>query len=164
MNIIERLEELYARARDSEIVTIQDAIRLIELYDDALLTIAKVNPGSNVALDNVVHMAKDTIALGQPQYNRPKQEEVPEEVPEESVVDLKTLALKGLGPSFERNRHGSLYDRGSADSYYGRERYPHWYPNGTYNGDCVLGVTEEEIAEYMAGYDWNEEHGDKKSW
>ena len=151
MNIIERLEELYARARDSEIVTIQDAIRLIELYDDALLTIARVNPGSNVALDNVVHMAKDTIALGQPQYYRP------EKAPEETIVDPKVLA-------FDRNRHGSLYDRGSADSYYDRARYPHWYPNGTYNGDCVLGVTEEEIAEYMAGYDWNEEHGDKKSW
>jgi hypothetical protein len=151
MNIIERLEELYARARDSEIVTIQDAIRLIELYDDALHTIAKVNPGSNVALDNVVHMAKDTIALGQPQYNRP------EKAPEETVVDPKVLA-------FDRNRHGSLYDRGSADSYYDRARYPHWYPNGTYNGDCILAVTEEEIAEYMAGYDWNEEYGDKKGW
>ena len=158
MNIIERLEELYARARDSDSVTIQDAIRLIELYDDALHTIAKVNPGSNVALlDNVVHLAKDTIALGQPQYNRSKQEEVPEQVPEETVVALKAMA-------FERNRHGSLYDRGSADSYYDRARYPHWYPNGTYNGECVLGVTEDEIAEYMAGYDWNEEHGDKKSW
>jgi hypothetical protein len=151
MNIIERLEELYARARDSDNFTIQDAIRLIELYDDALHTIAKVNPGANVALDNVVHLAKDTIARGQPQYNRS------EKVPKESVVDLKTLA-------FQRNRHGSLYDRGSADSYYGRERYPHWWPNGTNNGECVLGVTEEEIAEYMAGYDWNEEHGDKKSW
>jgi hypothetical protein len=151
MNIIERLEELYARARDSEIVTIQDAIRLIELYDDALHTIAKVNPGSNVALDNVVHLAKDTIALGQPEYNRS------EKALEETVVDLKTMA-------FDRNRHGSLYDRGSADSYYDRARYPHWYPYGTYNGDCVLAVTEEEIAEYMAGYDWNEEHGDKKSW
>lgn len=153
MNIIERLEDLYDRVSDSDCFTIQDAIGLIRLYDDTLLTIVKVNPGSNVALDNVVHMAKDTITRGQPQYNRPKQEEVPEE----SVVALKAMA-------FERNRHGSLYDRGSADSYYGRERYPHWYPNGTYNGDCVLGVTEEEIAEYMAGYDWNEEHGDKKSW
>jgi hypothetical protein len=160
MNIIERLEELYARARDSEIVTIQDAIWLIELYDDALHTIAKVKPSANAALlDNVVHLAKDTIALGQPQYyNRP------EKAPEETVVDPKVLALKGLGPSFDRNRHGSLYDRGSADSYYDRARYPHWYPNGTYNGECVLGVTEDEIAEYMAGYDWNEEHGDKKSW
>jgi len=151
MNIIERLEELYARARDSEIVTIQDAIRLIELYDDALHTIAKVNPGANVALDNVVHLAKDTIALGQPQYNRS------EKVPEETVVALKAMA-------FERNRHGSLYDRGSADSYYEREQYPHWWPAGTGNGECVLAVTKEEIAEYTAGYDWNEEYGDKKRW
>jgi len=152
-NIIEQLEDLYDSAGTIDSVAIRDAIRLIELYDDALHTIAKVNPGSNVALDNVVHLAKDTIARGQPQYNRSKQEQVPEE----TVVALKAMA-------FERNRHGSLYDRGSADSYYGRERYPHWYPNGTYIGDCVLGVTEEEIAEYMAGYDWNEEHGDKKSW
>jgi hypothetical protein len=69
-----------------------------------------------------------------------------------------------LPDAFQRNRHGSLYDRGSADSYYGRERYPHWWPAGTGNGDCVLAVTKEEIAEYTAGYDWNEEHGDKKSW
>jgi hypothetical protein len=152
MNIIERLSELDDRVSDIDSVTIQDAIKLIELYDDVLLTIAKINPGSIVALDNVVHhMAKDTIALGQPQYNRP------EKAPEETVVDLKTLA-------FQRNRHGSLYDRGSADSYYDRARYPHWYPNGTYNGECVLAVTEEEIAEYMAGYDWNEEYGDKKGW
>jgi DNA replicative helicase MCM subunit Mcm2 (Cdc46/Mcm family) len=156
MNIIERLEALYARARDSEIVTIQDAIRLIELYDDALLTIASIDPNSDFAqsesgMINLIHMAKDTIALGQPQYNRS------EKAPEETVIDLKKMA-------FDRNRHGSLYDRGSADSYYERERYPHWYPNGTYNGECVLAVTEEEIAEYMAGYDWNEEYGDKKGW
>jgi hypothetical protein len=92
------------------------------------------------------------------------EEHMKKKMPKETDVALKAMALKGLGPSFERNRHGSLYDRGSADSYYGRERYPHWYPNGTYNGDCVLGVTEEEIAEYMDGYDWNEEFGDKKSW
>lgn len=156
MNIIERLEELYDRAGTIDSVTIQDAIRLIELYDDALHTIASIDPNSYFAqsesgMINLIHMAKNTIALGQPQYNRP------EKAPEETVVDLKKMA-------FDRNRHGSLYDRGSADSYYGRERYPHWYPNGTYNGECVLGVTEEEIAEYMAGYDWNEEHGDKKSW
>ena len=30
--------------------------------------------------------------------------------------------------------HGSPFDRGSADSWYGRERKPHFYPNGTYNG------------------------------
>jgi hypothetical protein len=92
------------------------------------------------------------------------EEHMKKKMPKETVVALKAMTLKGLGPSFERNRHGSLYDRGSADSYYGRERYPHWWPAGTGNGECVLGVTEEEIAEYMAGYDWNEEHGDKKSW
>jgi hypothetical protein len=153
MNILERLEELDGQVSDIDSVTIKDAIGLIRLYDDALHTIANWRQYSESTLDNVVHMAMDTITRGQPQYNRPKQEEVPEE----TVVALKAMA-------FERNRHGSLYDRGSADSYYGRERYPHWYPNGTYNGDCILGVTEEEIAEYMAGYDYNEEHGDKKSW
>jgi len=75
MNIIERLEELYDRAGTIDSVTIQDAIRLIELYDDVLLTIAKVNPSANVALlDNVVHLAKNTIAQGQPQYNPPHEE------------------------------------------------------------------------------------------
>jgi hypothetical protein len=65
-------------------------------------------------------------------------------------------------PQFDRERHGGLYDRGGADSYYGRPRKPHWYPKGTYNGDPVTNLTAEEIAEYMAGYDFNEECGDKK--
>ena len=33
--------------------------------------------------------------------------------------------------------HGSPFDRGSADSWYSRERKPHFYPNGTYNGNPV---------------------------
>ena len=70
----------------------------------------------------------------------------------------------------ERNRspfdrkHGSLYDRGSADSYYRRGREPHWYPNGTYNGAAVLAETLEEIAEYEAGFRDNEESGNFKDW
>lgn len=67
-------------------------------------------------------------------------------------------------PQFDRERHGSLYDRGSADSYYHRRRRPHWYPQGTYNGDAITNLTAEEVAEYNAGYDFNEEHGDKKEW
>jgi hypothetical protein len=67
-------------------------------------------------------------------------------------------------PQFDRERHGGLYDRGSADSYYHRPRRPHWYPEGTYNGDPVTELTAEEIAEYMAGYDHNEQFGDKKEW
>ena len=66
--------------------------------------------------------------------------------------------------SFDRERHGSLYDRGSADSYYGRGVQPHWYPNGTYNDPRIEDLTKEQIAEYHAGYDDNERNGDKKQW
>ena len=57
------------------------------------------------------------------------------------------------GPQFDRDRNGSLYDRGGADSVYGRSRDPHWYPEGTYKGDPVKDLTPHEIAEYNAGYD-----------
>ena len=67
-------------------------------------------------------------------------------------------------PQFNRNKHGCLYDRGGADSYYGRRRDPHWYPDGTYNGEKVPAVTAEQIAEYNAGYDDNEASGNKKEW
>lgn len=63
-------------------------------------------------------------------------------------------------PQFIRSKHGSLYDRGSADSYYRRPRDPHWYPQGTYHGEKVTDLIEEEIAEYNAGYDENTEFKD----
>jgi hypothetical protein len=62
---------------------------------------------------------------------------------------------------FDRNRHGSLYDRGSADSYYGRSKNPHWYPEGTGHGTKVTDLTEEELIEYNLGYD---ENTDFKDW
>jgi hypothetical protein len=64
------------------------------------------------------------------------------------------------------NKHGSPFDRGSADSYYGRIRDPHYYPNGTGNEPRVLAVimTKEQIEAYHAGYDWNEQYGDKKDY
>jgi hypothetical protein len=63
-------------------------------------------------------------------------------------------------------RHGSPYDRGSADSYYGRRRDPHYYPNGTGNEPRVnyKAMTPDEVVAYHAGYDDNEESGDKKSY
>ena len=67
-------------------------------------------------------------------------------------------------PQFDRKQHGSLYDRGRADSYYGRPRDPHWYPKGSYNGDKVTELSAEELSEYLAGYEYNEQHGDKKDW
>ena len=53
--------------------------------------------------------------------------------------------------------HGSPYDRGSADRYYGRAFNPHH----RLNGDEVTDLTPEQIAEYRAG--WNEET-ESKDW
>jgi hypothetical protein len=61
-------------------------------------------------------------------------------------------------------KHGSLYDRGSADSYYGRPRDPHYYPNGTGNEPRIKATEELDIREYNEGYDYNERYGDKKMW
>ena len=82
--------------------------------------------------------------------------------PELSDQEKVIRALKG--PQFDRKLHGGLFDRGSADSYYGRPRDPHWWPEGTYEGDEVTELTAEEIQEYLAGYDYNERYGDKKCW
>lgn len=51
--------------------------------------------------------------------------------------------------------HGSPYDRGSADAYYGRKKDPHWWPEGTYHGKRVscLDMTASQIEAYLAGYD-----------
>jgi hypothetical protein len=68
------------------------------------------------------------------------------------------------GPQWQRTNHGSLFDRGSADSYYSRGPDPHWYPEGTGNGVKVTNLTDEERMEYMAGYTYNERHGGKKEW
>ncbi len=64
------------------------------------------------------------------------------------------------------NRHGGAFDRGSADSYYRRGRVPHYYVGGTGMSDRVeqADMTEAEIEAYNAGYDWNEQYGDKKDW
>jgi hypothetical protein len=61
-------------------------------------------------------------------------------------------------------KHGSLYDRGAADSHYGRPKNPHWYPDGTYKGDRLEATDPADVAEYLAGYEYNERYGDKKSW
>ena len=53
-------------------------------------------------------------------------------------------------PSGLGDYHGSAADRGSADAYYRREYDPHYYPNGTYNGEPVKygAMTREEIDAY----------------
>jgi len=64
---------------------------------------------------------------------------------------------------FQR-KHGSLYDRGSADSYYGRARDPHYGGVGGDSGPRVEAYDESSVAEYLAGYEYNERHGDKKDY
>lgn len=75
----------------------------------------------------------------------------------------RTITFQGI----EYNaQHGSPFDRGSADSYYGRPQDPHWYPEGSYRGTRVepKDMTIAQMREYFRGYEYNELHGDKKSW
>ena len=60
--------------------------------------------------------------------------------------------------------HGDPFDRGSSDSYYGRTRRPHKGGVGGNSGSTKFDLTPQEIADYMAGYDWNEADGLKKNW
>lgn len=63
-------------------------------------------------------------------------------------------------------RHGGPYDRGQADSYYGREYNPHYFVSDSYNSSRIGmdQMTPAEIVAYTAGYRDNEARGDKKSW
>ena len=63
-------------------------------------------------------------------------------------------------------RHGGPFDRGSADSYYHRGYEPHYYVGDTHTSQRVNleSMTAEEITAYTAGYNWNEQYGDKKDW
>ena len=60
--------------------------------------------------------------------------------------------------------HGSPYDRGSADRYYGRPFAPHCYISTAAGAFIRLEqdlMTEQQVAEYVAG--WDEEY-DRKDW
>ena len=71
-------------------------------------------------------------------------------------------ALKGW--QFVRKNHGSLFDRGSADSYYGRPQNPHYGGVGGESGERVNVNDLQSVAEYQAGYEDNERFGGKKEW
>jgi len=80
-----------------------------------------------------------------------------------TITSKEKLIQVLRGPQFNRD-HGSLFDRGSADSYYGRPHDPHYYPQGTGRGVKVVDLNPAEIAEYMAGYEHNEKSGDRKDY
>jgi hypothetical protein len=81
----------------------------------------------------------------------------------EQEQEAVVRALRGW--QFVRGTHGCLFDRGSADSYYGRPRAPHY---GGVLGDSgprvEQGLSIDEIKEYYAGYEYNERCGDKKDY
>jgi hypothetical protein len=63
-------------------------------------------------------------------------------------------------------KHGDPFDRGMSVSYYGRIRNPH---RGGVGGDSGARIESnemslQEIADYGAGYNYNEHSGEKKSW
>lgn len=72
---------------------------------------------------------------------------------------------KVIKPEYDK-RHGGPWDRGSADSYYGRHRNPHYYVGGTGHTEPLdfTRMSQSEIEAYYAGYEWNEKHGDKKDY
>ena len=82
----------------------------------------------------------------------------------EQFSEQETVVRILRGWQFDRQRHGSLFDRGSADSYYGRCQYPHYGGVGDGSGDRTPVSDPDSVAEYQAGYEWNEQFGDKKNW
>jgi hypothetical protein len=62
--------------------------------------------------------------------------------------------------------HGCPFDRGSADSYYGRIRTPHKGGVGGDSGPRIESnqMSLQEIADYGAGYNYNEKFGDRKEY
>jgi len=67
------------------------------------------------------------------------------------------------GETYEQ-KHGNPFDRGAADSYYGRRQCPHKGGVGGDSGTRIESLTAEETRAYLAGYAYNEQSGDKKSW
>ena len=74
-----------------------------------------------------------------------------------------TVTYKGKEYS---RRHGGPFDRGAADSWYRRGMTPHYYVEGTGTSPRVAenDMSAEEIAEYVAGYLFNESCGGHKEW
>jgi hypothetical protein len=79
------------------------------------------------------------------------------------IEDGNTVEYRG--EIFDRS-HGSPFDRGSADSHYGRPLDPHWYPEGSYEGDRVEASDMHgiQLRAYFMGYEFNERFGDKKEY
>jgi len=77
----------------------------------------------------------------------------------------KTMTQEFEGVVYDA-RHGGPFDRGCADSYYGRSFRPHYFTGATYQSqEIIIDSPQDPLwLEYKAGYNYNEEIGDKKDW
>ena len=59
-------------------------------------------------------------------------------------------------------RHGSPYDRGTADAYYHRPKRPHYYKGATYSSERIeeKDMTEQQLADYDFGYEMTTDRKD----
>ena len=81
------------------------------------------------------------------------------------VVNGLDAVIEWNGESYD-SRHGGPFDRGTADNYYWRGIEPHYFVGATYSSLKIEKdeMTDAEIEAYLAGYAYNEAHGDKKDW
>lgn len=84
---------------------------------------------------------------------------------QESDVNDQDHTLEYDGQIYDV-RHGSAFDRGSADCYYRRPFRPHYFEGGTYMSKEVLAdqMTPKQLADYRAGFDYQRALGDFKDW
>jgi hypothetical protein len=61
-------------------------------------------------------------------------------------------------------RHGGPFDRGMADSYYGRPLDPHYYVGDSITSEKRTALCDEELKAYYAGHAYNDGLGDFKDW
>jgi hypothetical protein len=76
------------------------------------------------------------------------------------------MLVEQLESVYYNERHGGPYDRGMADSYYGRDYNPHYFTGASFNSPRIelKDMSAEEIIAYTAGYRDNEANGDKKEY
>ena len=81
------------------------------------------------------------------------------------LIDYTAQPQEFEGKLYDQ-RHGGPFDRGAADSYYGRGYNPHCYEGDTAMSPRIERdlMTKEDIQAYTAGYLFNEKSGDKKMW
>lgn len=67
---------------------------------------------------------------------------------------------------YYNQRHGGPFDRGQADSYYGRDYNPHYFVGATYDSPKIelAQMTAHEITAYTAGFTENEKANNHKEW